>query len=74
MSKCEHECMNNNQLLLLCFGASQNLHSKLCNTTLVATKQHATLRSYVVLIWMFVKRELVQHVTIRNYTKSTMQK
>ena len=35
------------------------VHSKLCNITLVATKVHMLLRSYVLLIWMRDKRELV---------------
>lgn len=44
--------------------------SKLRNVTLVATKEHMILRSYVVLMWMHDKRDVVSHVILWNNIKT----
>ena len=46
------------------------IHSKVHSiTTLVVTKVHMVLWSYIVLTWMCDNRELVQHMTLWNNTK-----
>lgn len=51
-----HEYLNNLSLLLYVWLL---YHSQLHNITLVATKVHLVLRSFVVVTWMRDRRELV---------------
>jgi hypothetical protein len=42
-------------------------------SSIISPKMHVILRNYVVLTWTYDKREVVEHVTLWNNTKSTLQ-
>ena len=54
-------------------AGSLRIHSSLPNVTPTATNVHVMLRRFAVLTWMMRdNRELVEHVTLWNNTKSTL--
>ena len=56
------------------FGEVTCLHSNLHNITLVASKVHVILRSFVVLTWMSDEEELLLHVTLCNYNDDNVMR